>query len=106
MSVFGTEYKFGQYCLMHGSKMNSPIFGKIVTLLCSDSDSDGFLICQKTTNTYCREMDLFYVNDENEYVLIPVNNLAAFHPLESYIVTEALKNSISLRHYVVENLII
>ena len=102
LTVFGTEYKLDQYCLLQGSKMNAPIFGKVSKLLC-DQDT-AYLICQHTSNTYCAETDLFFVDEKNDYEIIGIDQLAAFHPLESYLVGESQRNSISLIHYCVEHL--
>ena len=100
--VFGTQYHVDQYCLLQGSTNNIPVFGKIAKLLCSQDSA--YLICQQTSNTYCHETDLFMVQEKNDYQLIATDSLAAFHPLESYDVSDANLPSISLIHYVVEHL--
>ena len=102
LSVWGTQYKIGQYVLLRNSKMEEPIFGKIVKLLCSQDQA--YLMCQKTTNSYSPGTDLFFVNDENAFDVIPSCQLAAYHPLESYEVGEAHLPSLSLRHYVLQHL--
>ena len=102
LSVWGTQYKIGQYVLLRNSTMEDPIFGKIVKLLCSLDQA--YLMCQKTSNSYSPATDLFFVNDENLFEVIPSCQLAAYHPLESYLVSEADLTSISLRHYVLQHL--
>ena len=102
LSIWGTQYKIGQYVLLRNSTMEDPIFGKIIKLLCGQDQ--GYLMCQKTTNSYSPGTDLFFVNDQNAFDVIPTCQLAAYHPLESYLVSEAKLPSLSLRHYVLEHL--
>ena len=100
--VYGTEYRINQYIIIQGSTLRSPIFGKITKLLCSKNCA--YLMYKHTSNRYCQEMDIYYVKDAEVYEVIPIEHLAAFHPLEPYLVSEALKTSVSLRHYVLEHL--
>ena len=82
--------------------MKTPIFGKVHKLLCCQNSA--YLICQQTSNTYDERSDLFYVEERNGYEIVGIDQLAAYHPLESYLVSEGHRNSISLIHYVVEHL--
>ena len=100
--VYGTEYKHEQYVIIQGTTLESPVFGKISKLLCCKSQA--YLIVQMTSNFYCKETDLFFLKDEKKFELIPTYHLAAFHPIESYLVSDAQQDSLSLRHYVLEHL--
>ena len=101
LTVFGTDYKSGEYVLLPDSTNNSPVFGKIANLFCSADQ--GYLKYQKTSNTYCMKLDIFYIKEEPGFDLIPVRQLADYHPLIAYTVTGD-RISISLRRFILEHI--
>ena len=80
LSAFGTEYKVNQYVLLPDSSNSCPSFGKITKLLCSKKSA--YLMCQKTSNTFCPLTDLFMITEKNEHDIIQVDHLADYHPLQ------------------------
>ena len=97
LSVWGTEYRVGQYVLIQGSTIDVPVFCIISKLLCCQKCA--YLMLQKTSSVYCNKTDLYFISDESDYEVMPIEHLAAFHPLESYLVSEGQKISISLRFH-------
>jgi hypothetical protein len=80
LTIFGTEYKVGEFVILPNSTNISPSFGKIKKLLCSQKN--GYLMYQKTISVYCEKSDLFMISELSEDEIIPVEHLADYHPLE------------------------
>ena len=80
LAVYGTDYRVNQYVLLEESTNNNPVFGRIKQLICCQKF--GYLILQIMHSKYCERSDLHFVTDSTKNILIQVEHLADFHPLE------------------------
>ena len=101
IAVYGTEYKKGHYIILPNSTNSKLIFGKIVKLLCCEKFC--YLLYQTTSSYYCENTDLYFVEEKENFEIIPSHQLGDFHPLEGYSVGEGKEISLSIKHYLLEN---
>ena len=101
LSRFGTAYKKNQIIILPGSKNCSMLFGRIEKLL--TCTKNGYLLYQKMSCVYCKDNDIFFVDETNEYDVTPIQWLADPRPLQGYALGEAKRMSISLRNNISEN---
>ena len=101
-SVYGTEYKRGNYVLLPQSSNEQPVFAKITKVLCCEKFCH--LYYKDTTNEYCSKSDLFMIKEKNTFGIIKTDHLADYHVLHGYKVGEAQLVSISLRNFFLEHL--
>ena len=101
LSVFSTDYAVGQYIVLPSTNA-APKFGKILKLLCCTKFA--YFLYKKTDNKYCEKSDLYIISENKDCDLIPQHKLACFYPLNAYVVGQPKKTTISMKHYICENL--
>ena len=104
LSVFGTEYKHGQYIILPDSTNASPLFGKIYKLLTCGKKC--YLYYQLTSAIYCSKTDLFMITEEQKFDILPSFQLPDYHIIEPYAVGEGKKTSLSMRNNILENILV
>ena len=101
ISLYGTQYKCGQYIILPESNNSIFHFGKIIKLLACEKYC--YLLYQETSNQYCQKTDLHFITEKKMYGIIPAHQLGDFHPIEGYAVGERKKTSLSLQNFVLES---
>ena len=93
--VHGTAYKKGHIIVLPNSNNYSMIFGRITELLVSEKHS--YFLYRNIKSRYCSMTDLYFLEEIDSYDMIPSHHLGCFRPLETYVVGQNNRVSLSLR---------
>ena len=93
--IHRTAYKKGHIIVLPNSNSYSMQFGKIVDLLVCKNYA--YFLFKNIRSTYCPMTDLYFLEEIESYDMIPSHQLGCFRPLETYVVGQNLRASLSLR---------